>query len=200
MPACLMLLDMQHGILRSGRVPFETAEIPEVAIREAEKLAKLARTNGVPVIHVGVARLNVAGILDQPRTQAARKSGKVPRDILPLAAGTKETEFVVAPQAEEELVYKVGVSAFAGTRAELIIRNLDARDVFVAGAFTHMVVESTVRSGFDLGFRMHAVAGACCAPARAIHEASLSGGIPNFAQVHADVDAAHAAMRACNNA
>lgn len=198
MSACLMLLDMQHGILQSGRIPFEAAAIPETVIREAEALTKIARMDNVPVIHVGVVRTNATGVLDEPRTQAARKSGKVPRDVLPLAAGTKDIEFVVAPQVDEEIVYKIGVSAFAGTRAEPIIRNLDARDVFVAGAFTHMVVESTVRSGFDLGFRMHVVASACCAPAKAIHEASLSGSIPNFARVHADVDAARAAMRACS--
>jgi Isochorismatase family len=38
-----------------------------------------------------------------------------------------------------------------GTRLDMLLRNGNIHDVVVAGAFTRMVVESTVRQGFDLG-------------------------------------------------
>ena len=43
MNACLLLLDMQHGILRSGRIPWESPQIPEVAIKSAGELLDAAR-------------------------------------------------------------------------------------------------------------------------------------------------------------
>ncbi|MGE0852689.1 MAG: isochorismatase family protein [Hyphomicrobiaceae bacterium] len=152
-----------------------------------------ARKLAVPVIHVGVARPLKAGLLDEPRTATAIKSGKVPRQILPLAPGRTEGGFVLTPNADEEVDYKIGVSAFAGT--ETLLRNLGNPDVIVAGVFTHMAVESTVRHGFDLGFRLHVATPECCAPTRALHEASLSTGSPNFARELADTAAVAEAMR-----
>jgi nicotinamidase-related amidase len=186
MSACLLLLDMQHGILRSGRIPWESPQLPELAIKSAGELLGAARRLRMPVVHVGVIRPHEEGAFDRPRTQAAARSGKVPRQILPMAASSKDVEFVLAPAGQEEVVHKNGVSAFVGTRAELLFRNLGADDIFVAGAFTHMVVESTVRHGFDLGLRMHVVADACCSPTKALHEGALATGIPNFAFVLGD--------------
>jgi len=80
-------------------------------------------------------------------------------------------------------VQKVGVSAFTGTRLDQLLRNAGVSEVLVGGAFTHMVVESTVRDGFDLGYRMVVAEDACLAPAAAPHKNSLTTGIPNFAIV-----------------
>jgi nicotinamidase-related amidase len=176
-----MILDMQQGIVRSNRIPWESPDIPDLAIKSAALLLDAARRLRIPVIHVGVVRPFARGIFDEPRTQAAARSGKVPREILPMTPMSKEVEFVLPPVEGEEIVYKGAVSAFSGTRVEPLLRNLGVRDVFVFGAFTHMVVESTVRDGFDRGFRMHVIADACCAPARALHESALNTGIPNFA-------------------
>lgn len=196
MTSCLMLLDLQHGILRSGRIPFESPAIPEDAIAAAERVLACARECGVPVVHVGVARPVRPGVLDVARTQAAANSGKLPRDILPMLPGSEDVAFVLEPVEGEEIVHKIGVSAFASTRADLLLRGLGVRDVFIGGAFTHMVVESTARHGFDLGYTMHVLADLCCSPGRAIHDASLSMGIPNFARVVRGLDDAMAALRA----
>lgn len=192
MSACLMLLDLQHGILRSGRMTWERPDIPVAATDAAEALVSEARRARIPIIHVGVVRPLAPGSLDQPRTSAAAKSGKVPRQVLPMLRGSEDVSFVIRPADDEEVVHKIGVSAFVGTRAEALLRNLDARDVFVAGAFTHMVVESTVRHGFDLGFRMTVAADACCSPTKALHDSALSTGIPNFARVLSGVAALEA--------
>ena len=137
-------------------------------------------------------------MLDEPRTAAAVKSGKTPRLIMPLGFGSADVEFVLAPRADEEVDHKIGVSAFGGTRTETLLRNLGSTDVIVAGVFTHMAVESTVRHGFDLGFRLHVAAPACCSPTRALHDASLSTGISNFARVLTDTAAVAEAIRTLN--
>lgn len=189
MSASLVLLDLQQGILRSGAIKFDDDSRVDGVIEAASRLLETARSADIPIIHVGVARPHRRGLFDDKRSANAAKSGKVPRDILPLAQGSAETEFVLAPLASEEVVYKSGVSGFQGTSLDALLRNAGVRDVVVAGAFTHMVVESTVRQGFDLGYRMHVVEEACCAPAMEPHRASLAVGIPNFATV-IDVDAA----------
>jgi nicotinamidase-related amidase len=193
MTTCFMLVDMQRGILQSARIPWESQDIPSLAIESANRLLAAAR-RVTPVVHVGVVRPLREGAFDQPRTQAAIKSGKAPRQVLPMVSGSADVEFVCPPSEAEEIIHKVGVSAFAGTRAEMILRNYDTRDVVVAGAFTHMAVESTVRQGFDLGFRMHVAAAACCSPTKALHDAALSTGIANFARVLGDIESAVKAL------
>lgn len=189
MSACLVLLDLQEGILRTGPISFDDPQRVDGVIGAAKRLLDAARSADAMVVHVGVARPRRRGQFDEKRSAGAQKTGKVPRDILPMAQGSAEIAFVLEPEASEEVVYKVGVSAFQGTQLDSLLRNAGVRDVIVAGAFTHMVVESTVRQGFDLGYRMHVVEPACCSPVIDLHRSSLSVGIPNFAQVF-DVDGA----------
>jgi nicotinamidase-related amidase len=183
MSIALVLLDLQKGILLSDRIKFEDPQTPGKVLAVAESLRAAAHAAGVPVIQVGVVRPRLRGGYDSLRTATAVKTGKAPRDILSLAAGSEDIVFALAPRADEEIVQKVGVSAFQSTRLDALLRNAGVQDVVVGGAFTHMVVESTVRHGFDLGYRMTVVEDACCAPAPGPHNAALAGGIPNFAVV-----------------
>ena len=189
MSACLVLLDLQEGILRTGPITFDDPNRVESVLTAASRLLEAARAAKSMVVHVGVARPHRRGLFDEKRSAAALKTGKAPRDILPLSKGSPETAFVLAPEASEEVVYKSGVSAFQGTQLDSLLRNAGIRDVVVAGAFTHMVVESTVRQGFDMGYRMHVAESACCSPVIDLHRSSLTVGIPNFAQV-LDVESA----------
>lgn len=192
MTLALVLLDLQKGILHSRQIPWEDATAPVQVARVAAELLAAAREGHVPVVHVGVVRPYAHGIFDTPRTTSAQRSGKVPRDVVPLHPGSTDVEFVHGPIAGEEVVHKVGVSAFQGSRLDTLLRHGGVDEVMVAGVFTHMVVESTVRQGFDLGYRMVVVEDGCSAPAEGPHRAALSVGIPNFATV---VDSEHACRR-----
>jgi len=189
--SALVLLDMQKGILK-GPIKFEEPDLPDKALAAARALLAAARERKLLVVHVGVIRPHARGTFDALRTAGARKSGKASRDVLALAAGTPDVEFLLDPAAGEEIVHKIGVSAFCGTRLDQLLRNAGVSEVVVGGAFTHMVVESTVRDGFDLGYRMVVAEDACCAPAAAPHRNSLATGIPNFALV---VDSSTASQR-----
>jgi nicotinamidase-related amidase len=188
----LVLLDLQKGILSSSAITFENPDTPRATLRAAESLLNAARAAARPVVHVGVSRSHHRGAFDNPRSANALKSGRVPRDILALAPGSPEIEFELRPAATEDTIYKMGVSAFEGTRLDQVLRNAQVREVMVAGAFTHMVVESTVRQGFDLGYTMIVVSDACCAPVPGPHNNALAVGIPNFALV---MDSAQAIER-----
>ena len=135
----------------------------------ATSLLDAAREGGVPIVHEGVVRPHARGSFDALRTAGARKSGRASRDVVPLAPRSADVTFVYAPGPAEEVVHKIGVLAFQGTRLDGLLRNVGADEVVVAGAFTHMVVESTVRQGFDLGYRMIVVEdGAALRPPRPI--------------------------------
>ncbi|TCT09628.1 cysteine hydrolase [Paralcaligenes ureilyticus] len=183
MATALVLLDIQRAILDPNIIKFQDTSIPATTVEAASALVAAARSVGMPVIHVGVTRPYIRGAFDAIRTSNAEAAGKAPRDILALAQRSKGIEFLIPPLGEEEVIYKIGVSAFAGTRLDQLLRNQSIQEIIVAGAFTHMVVESTVRSGFDLGYRMVVAKDACCAPARPPHENSFTTGIPNFAIV-----------------
>lgn len=196
MTLALVLLDLQKGIMLSDRIAWDDPGTPRRIVAAAEKLLDGARAANIPVIHVGVERSRRRGGFDSIRTANADKSGKPPRDVLSLAAGTHDVEFVLAPGSGEEIVHKIGVSAFQGTRLDALLRNDGVDDVFVAGAFTHMVVESTVRQGFDLGYRMSVISDACCSPVAGLHDSALSVGIPNFSRIIQVADALERFRRA----
>lgn len=183
MTSTLVLLDIQRAILDPKIIKFQDPSTPDATVAAANALVAKARSAGMPVIHVGVARPHTRGTFDVIRTSNAEATGKPPRDILELKQKSEDIEFLIPPLEDEETIYKIGVSAFEGTRLDQVLRNQGIQDVIVAGAFTHMAVESTVRAGFDLGYRMIVAKDACCAPADAPHQNSLATGIPNFAIV-----------------
>lgn len=189
MTSALVLLDIQRGILQAPGLPWDDPDTPDKMLNAAERLLTEARRAGVPVIHVGVARARRSGLFDEPRTTVADNTGKAPRQAMPLAPETVDVDFLLEPEADEERVYKIGVSAFQDTALDTHLRSQGIRDVMIAGAFTHMVVESTARQGFDLGYAMHVCADASCSPKQQIHDSSLTIGIPGFARVH-DIEAA----------
>jgi nicotinamidase-related amidase len=195
MTVALVLLDIQRGILQAPGLPWDDPATPDKILNAARRLLDEARDARRPVIHVGVARARRSGSFDAPRTAVADSIGKSPRQAMPLAPGTSDIEFLLAPREDEDRVYKIGVSAFQGTALDTHLRSQGVSDVLIAGAFTHMVVESTARQGFDLGYAMHVCADASCAPKQQIHDASLATGIPGFARVH-DLEAALKLLRA----
>lgn len=189
MTLALVLLDLQVGILRAPGLPWDDAATPDRVQNAAAELLAAARHAGACVVHVGVARARRPGLFDQARTAMAERTGKAPREIMALLPGTRDIDFLLTPTPDEEVVYKIGVSAFQGTALDGLLRSQSAREVVIAGAFTHMVVESTARQGFDLGYRISVCAEACCAPKQQVHDTALSVGIPNFARIASLADA-----------
>ena len=183
MTIALLLVDFQRGILASDAIHFDDPGKASAAIAAAERVLAAARAAQALVVHVGVARSLPRTAFDAIRTSVGRKSGKAPRDVLPLAPGSEATHFLVAPRADEEVVIKMGVSAFQGTRLDTLLRSAGVTQVLLAGAFTHMAVESTARQGFDLGYHMLTITDACCAPAQAAHAGSLGVGLPSFSEL-----------------
>ena len=86
-----------------------------------------------------------------------------------------------APLAGEAVIGKSANSAFVETALEEALDAIGATTLVVCGVLTHNSVETTVRHGGNLGYRIFVVADACWA----VDKRDLSGRIWPAADVHA---------------
>lgn len=138
----------------------------------AGRLLAGARAQGWPIIHVRVAyRPDYADLVQNaPILRAVAASGAV-------REGTWGAQFhdALCPldNATEFVVTHNRINAFYGTPLDTLLRQLDARQLLVAGVATHSVVESTVRHAVDCGFEVTVLADACTAANPTTHLAAL---------------------------
>jgi nicotinamidase-related amidase len=133
MDAALLVIDLQEEFARrtaSGRARSN----PGAEAAVAEVLA-LFRREGWPVVHVHH---------DDPRPGSAFRRDKP--GYVPMACA--------APVPGEAVFVKSTSGAFASTELAEWLRACGISRLVVMGASVNHCVSSTVRSGFDLGFRM----------------------------------------------
>jgi nicotinamidase-related amidase len=85
------------------------------------------------------------------------------------------------PLADERIVAKNANSAFIETRLEETLDEIGATTLVVCGVLTHNSVETTVRHGGNLGYRIFVVSDACWA----VDKRDLAGRLWPAADVHA---------------
>lgn len=174
--AALVLIDIQNtyreGVMRLSGV--------EPAVAEAAILLKRARESGVPVFHI--------------------QHNAGPGSPYDITAEIGQISPEVAPQGAEAVITKAFPSSFVGTDLEDRLKRAGVTDLILAGFMTHMCVNSTARSAFNLGFHPTVVASATATrdlpapdgsvvPAAQLQAASLAGLGDLFAVIARDVDA-----------
>lgn len=138
----------------------------------AAQLLAGARSRGWPIIHVRVAyRADYADLIQNaPILRAVACSGAV-------QDGTWGAQFHDALQPlnneREFIISHLRINAFYGTALDIVLRQLDARQLLIAGVATHSVVESTVRHAVDCGYEVTVLADACASANAASHLAAL---------------------------
>jgi nicotinamidase-related amidase len=192
--AALLIIDMQyldaHADYGLGRKAKENGgfellseyfEDLEVIIPRQQQLLALARRTGLEVIHVCIS----------PNTQDARDCPVVTRmrKIRP-PKGTRETEILdeLKPEGDEMVLTKITSSAFLSTSLDLILHNMGVDTLIVCGVITNGCVESTVRDGRDLGYKVIVVGDACATWTRDMHERSLRFMAGSFANIRTTAD------------
>jgi nicotinamidase-related amidase len=182
--AALLVIDVQKAIDH----PKWGARNNPNAERAIAALLAAWRAEGLPIIHI-------------------RHDSVEPGS--PYAPGSPGHPFKpeAQPLAGETVIGKSAHSAFVGTNLEETLDALGATTLVVCGVLTHNSVESTVRHGADLGYRVFVVADACWAtgladlagrlwPAEAVHALALAALNGEFAEVvssAATLEAAHMA-------
>jgi len=170
-PACsaLLVMDFQTPIVE------RYAEGREALLATTAEVIDAARQSGVRVIYV------VVGFRDgfpeiSPRNQTfsrIRESGSLASDVHPR----------VAPAADEVVVTKHRVGAFAGTDLEMILRANGIETLALCGIATSGVVLSTLRHAADADYRIIVVRDGCADADPEVHACLLDKVFPRQATV-----------------
>jgi nicotinamidase-related amidase len=87
------------------------------------------------------------------------------------------------PRADEPVLLRNRMSAFNGTNLDLMLRNLGITTVVVAGVWTNMAVEHTVRDAADHGYRVVLASDATSSLGDDWQHAALSFALTNIAEI-----------------
>lgn len=147
--ATLIMVDCQNTY-REGVMQLTNVEL---AILEAQKLLKMARDLGRPVIHI--------------RHDAGTGT---PYDI---TAPIGQISDEVAPIIGEPIITKNYPNSFWHTDLEAQLKALGAENLIIAGFMTHVCINSTSRGAFNLGFKPTVVASACATRALELHNGKV---------------------------
>jgi nicotinamidase-related amidase len=173
----LLALHWQNDVLHpDGRIRVGLAKgdpVRDRLVKASARLLEGARQKDWPIIQVRIAfRPDYADlarnipIFRRTAELGAVRDGDWGADFFDeLKPRLGPREFVVTHQR---------ISAFAGTSLDLLLRQLDARQLVVAGVATHSVVEGTVRDAADRGFEVAVAADACACADQSAHTAALS--------------------------
>jgi nicotinamidase-related amidase len=133
----LLIIDMQNDFVLEGkplRVPQARAVIPKIL-----ELLGLFRKRNLPVFHIVRVHRKDGSDVEIIRQDIFRKQ--------PFAVeGTKGAEIIdeLSPLPDEYVIPKIRMSAFIGTKLDLMLRNLCVSDLVVTGIQTPNCVRTTV--------------------------------------------------------
>jgi len=172
----LLVIDIQNTYLDEKETPEETARwqpffdrMRDTVIPNTKKLIDECRAKGVEIIFARIACHKTDG---RDRSLSQKKPGF---NYLLLPKDEEDGQVVpeLAPETDDIVIIKTTDSALTGTNLRLILRNMEIKDVIVAGIFTDQCVSSTVRSLADESFGVVMVEECCAAATMELHEAEL---------------------------
>ena len=180
----LIIQDMQNDVMMEGGA-FASSGSPQHAreqnvVDNIRRLAEACRSRGVMVVHVwfvvepGASGLTLnaplfEGVVDQ-KAMVRGSWGAAP------VAGLE-------PQPGDHVVEKMRMSAFEGSRLEIVLKSGGRDTIIDTGAWTNMSIEHTARTGADKGYFV-IVPEDCCSTMNADwHRASIEYAMQNVAAV-----------------
>jgi nicotinamidase-related amidase len=173
--SALLVMDVQRGVVE------RYAGDPALLDRMRQAV-ETARSRGVPVIFVRVAfRPGHPEVSTRNRTFAAIAS----------QAGTffgEEDEATqihpaLGPRAEDPVVVKKRVSAFAGSDLEVLLRSIGITHLVLTGIATSGVVLSTLREAADRDYELTVLNDACADADDEVHRVLTEKVFPRQAEV-----------------
>ena len=173
MASALLVMDVQRGIV--DRFPSADGYLAGLAGAIGH-----ARAAGIPVIYVVVGFR--AGY---PEVSSRNKSFSAIAGTGRFTAADPGAEIhpAVAPAADDVIVVKKRVSAFAGSDLDMVLRGLGADTLVLTGIATSGVVLSTVRQAADLDYRLTVLADGCLDADPEVHQVLTGKVFPRQADV-----------------
>lgn len=186
--SALVLIDLQndnvhpHGAYAStgAAVHAESQNL----VSHVSELLRWARSNDVPVLH--------NRIVSYPGRDFGGNNAPIFRMIGPesLEVGTWGADAVDGLDAapNEPVLLRTRMSCFNGNGLDATLRSLAITDVIVAGVWTNMAVEHTVRDAADFGYRPHLVSDATSSINDEWHQAAVNYALRNIAELTTTAD------------
>lgn len=163
MKSALILIDIQNDYFPGGKM--ELSGSIEAGLRAGEILSCF-RENRMPVVHIQHTSIRPGATFFLPGTHGA------------------VIHECVTPLAYEEVIEKYYPNSFRDTQLRESLEQQRINHLVIAGMMTHMCVDATVRSAYDLGFSCTLIHDACATrdlsfekqtvPAEQVHAAFLS--------------------------
>ncbi len=180
----LIIQDMQNDVMMEGGA-FASSGAPQHAreqnvVENIRRLAEVCRARGVMIIHVWfVVEPDAPGFtLNAPLFEGLA-------DAKAMVRGTWGASPVAGlePQPGDIVVEKIRMSAFEGSKLEIVLKSGGRDTIIDTGAWTNMSIEHTARTGADKGYFM-IVPEDCCSTMNADwHRASVQYAMQNVAAV-----------------
>lgn len=162
----LLLVDFQNDYFPS----FQGAKWPlqetEKASSNGAALLKAFREQGLPIVHVRHEFATQDAPFFQPDSDGARIHDSV------------------KPDENEPVILKHDISSFKQTNLRETLEQLGVETLVVAGAMSHMCIDSVTREASDLGYKCHVAHDACATldvefngvtvPAQQVHAAFMA--------------------------
>jgi nicotinamidase-related amidase len=170
----LVLIDLQQGIIGFAKAPYSAAEV----LHNAAQLAERVRAGGGVVVRVRVGFSADGGdMLRSPTdTPAPMPPGGLPSNWL-----SDPAELPIQPG--DLPILKHHWNAFNGTELDLQLRRRGIKTVVLGGLVTPFGVESTARTGWELGYEMVFAEDLSSAPAAELHLHSMRHVLPRLGRV-----------------
>ncbi len=180
----LIVQDLQNDVIIEGGA-FSDSGSPEHAkeqnvVENVKGLAAVCRSKGVPVIHVHyIVEPGAPGLkLNAPLFQGVKDTSGLERGTWGAAPADG-----LEPQEGDHVVEKMRMSAWEGTKLEVLLAGLGRDTIIVTGAWTNMSIEHTSRTGADKGYYMVVPEDGCSTMNADWHNASINFALQNVATV-----------------
>jgi gluconolactonase len=182
--AVLIIQDLQNDVMIDGGA-FAESGAPDHAkeqnvVENVKALAEACRAAGIPVIHVHyMVEPGAPGLkVNAPLFEGVKEANALVRGTWGAAPAEG-----LEPQDGDFVVEKMRMSAWQGTKLELLLAGLGRDTIIVTGAWTNMSVEHTSRTGADKGYYMIVAEDGCSTMNADWHNASINFALQNVSTV-----------------
>ncbi|WEO75972.1 cysteine hydrolase [Cryobacterium sp. SO2] len=190
----VLVIDMQNDTVHPDGAYAGTGAAEHAAsqnvVPNVRSILDAARMSGTPVFH--------SRMIVYPQPGLGGDNAPIFRMLAPdtFTLGSWGAQIVdeLTPADNEIVLDRTRMSVFNGTSLDSMLRNLGIRTLVVAGAWTNMAVEHTIRDAADLGYEVTIVTDATSSLSAEWQHAALNFALTNIATA-TDTASAVAALR-----
>lgn len=173
----LIFIDLQNDFLNEGGALHNAVKenlARENLINKAQSVINFARKNNIQIVSSFSDDYKevkydygITSLIKQ--TKAFRKS----------SSGVKISNQIEVKK-EDLIISKSSISAFANTKLDKELRNRGIDTIIIGGLLTDVCIDSTVRNGYDLGYKVITLTDCMTTTDLQAHEFSVKNILPKF--------------------